>query len=79
MDLVLLREVTSQNPYRYPEKWPSVTINVNKAIQQTRPTTPDIIERTLKEHIVTLLAHHVKENNAQLRKQVVPLLLHADM
>ncbi len=70
MDLALLHEVTAQNPYQNPEKWPIVTENVNKAIQLTRPDTPDIIEQTLKEHIVTLLKHHGTENNAQLKKQV---------
>ncbi len=70
MDLVLLREVTAQNPYRNPVKWAELMINVNKVIQQIRPTTPEIMERTLKEHVVTLLSHHVKDNSAQLRKQV---------
>ncbi len=71
MDLALLREVTSQNPYRHPEKWPSVTENVNRAIRLLRPNTPDIGERTLKEHMATLLKHHAEENTAQLKKQVV--------
>ncbi len=71
MDLILLHEVISQNPYRNPEKWPSVTKLVNAAILQNRLTTPEIAERTLKEHIVTLLKHFTQANNAQLKKQVV--------
>ncbi len=70
MDLALLREVTAQNPYRYPERWPSVVENVNAAIQQMCPSTPEIMERTMKEHVTTLLSHHVKENTLQLKKQV---------
>ncbi len=70
MDLALLREVTSQNPYEYPEKWPSVTENVNVAIRLLRPDNPDIGERTLKEHMTTLLKHHAEENTARLKKQV---------
>ncbi len=70
MDLVLLWEVTAQNLYRNPTKWTELTINVNKAIQQIRPTTPEIMQRTLKEHVVTLLSHHAKDNSAQLNKQV---------
>lgn len=71
MDVILFREVTSQNPYRNPEKWPAVTKLVNAAIQQTRLTTPEIADRTLKEHVTTLLKHHISQNNAQLKKQVV--------
>ncbi len=70
MDLILLREVTAQNPYRNPEKWPIVTNLVNAAIQQNRPTTPEIGERTFKEHILTLLKHYTQENSMALKKQV---------
>ncbi len=75
MDLALLREVTSQNPYQYLEKWPSVTENVNVAIRLLRPDNPDIGERTLKEHMTTLLKHHAEENTAQLKKQVQFMLI----
>ncbi len=71
MDVALLRKVTAQNPYCHPDRWPSVVDNVNAAIKQMCPTTPDIMEHTMKEHISTLLLHHVKENNAQLKKQVL--------
>ncbi len=75
MDLALLREVTSQNPYRYPKKWPSVTENINMAIRLLRPDNPEIEERTFKEHMATLLKHHAEENTAQLKKQVQFVLI----
>ncbi len=75
MDLALLQEVIAQNPYRNTERWPAVTVNVNQAIQQSRPNTPEIAQWMLKEHIQTLLKHHLSDNAAQLKKQVFTWLL----
>ncbi len=70
MDIALLKEVVAQNPFRNNGKWSDVTEVVNTTIQQTRPSTPDILERTLKEHLTTLLKHFEQDNNASLKKCV---------
>ncbi len=70
MDIALLKEVVAQNPFRNTGKWPEVTDVVNATIQQTHPSTPDILERTLKEHLTTLLKHFEQDNNASLKKCV---------
>ncbi len=49
MDIVILKEVVSQNPYCNPDKWPNVIQVVNATIQQTRQGMQEIIERSLKE------------------------------
>ncbi len=70
MDIAILKEVVAQNPYRNNAKWTSVTEVANATIQQTHPETPDIIERSLKERVATLLKHFERDNNTQLKKCV---------
>ncbi len=70
MDIALLKEVVAQNPFQNTGKWREVTEVVNATIQQTCPSTPDILERTLKEHLTTLLKHFEQDNNSSLKKYV---------
>ncbi len=71
MDLAILKEFVAQNPYRFTEKLPGVTVQVNATIRQLRPGTQEIAECSLKESITTLLKHYAGENNVQLKKCVV--------
>ena len=70
MEIALMKEVVSQNPFRNVEKWQSVMTNVNATLQLMHPNLPDIGEQTMRERVNTLLKHFAEENSAALKKQV---------
>lgn len=61
-DLVLLREVISQNPYEDKEKWRTVADRVKIATQK------DYSLRAIRDHVEHLLKNWIKTNRANLKK-----------
>jgi len=63
-DLILLREVSEQNPYEESDRWRSVAEQVVNATQK------NFSLRCVKEHVDHLLKIWAREGRAHLRKYV---------
>lgn len=61
-DLILLREVSGQNPYEESDRWKTVAERVVKATQK------NFSLRCVKEHVDHLLKIWAREGRAHLRK-----------
>lgn len=61
-DLILLREVSEQNPYEESERWKIVTERVVNATQK------NFSLRCVKDHVDHLLKIWIREGRAHLRK-----------